>query len=455
MIKNLKRSVAEGGKIKIGGKGELLTGQGGATYARPRKDDHFTITTNMRENGDPNANLITNEKIMAALHAWADADGKVRRLPIMLLSDDVDEVFPTAYVAYSGKHMACRGDGETATRFISPRGEVLAEPETVECPCERLEKDSKGGRRCKFTGILHCSLRLPGHAVIGSVYRWRTTSEISVTQIVTHLQDIILPAAGTLRGLPLMLVLRPQQVSPGGRLSTVYVCHIDLCEDLVIAQRAALEAATMRRELAAGLRTEPDYRATLQLPGSESPEEQAEIAPEYYPDEIVGTAPLDAEVQPGVPAEVLDAPLTGLVPAAAQSADSSTVANQPPAPARTRKTKCKACGEMFGAGVVKGGKCTECRKQAPAPEADAAPEIGGGPPVPPAQPASATTAAPALSPYKRIQQAFRAAVGRGVSQEAVLSAMREKYPDVDRRHPDSWTEQEADMSATIISGLEP
>lgn len=477
MIKNLRRSVAEGGKIKIGGKGTPRpTGDGKGMWAPPRKDDHFTITTNMREGGDPNANLIVNEEIMSALAAqgWADGDSKIRKLPITLLHDEIDQVFPTAYVAYVGKRMACRGDGETATRYVGDDSVTLAEPQQVACPCPRLEKDDKGTRRCKFTGILHCALRLPGYAVIGSVYRWRTTSEISVTQIVTHLRDVILPAAGTLRGLPLVLMVRPQQVTPGGRPSTVHVCHIDLCEDLVIAQREALEAATMRRELAGNLYAEREasYGTTLQLPGAETPEEQAEIAPEYYPDEVIGAAPAGAAVQSVSPSARTDYdpanPLAGLggpppatqPPPQAQPPPSYTkqegtypqpAAQQPP-PAEPeepprRKTRCKSCDKLFAPGIVVKGKCETCRAVADAPP----PEV-----PPPAEPAVIPPSRPAgpddVPPGKLLQQALHATIGRGVDQGIVLGTIHARWPDAETR---AWTHADVGEAVQMLAGLTP
>lgn len=461
MIKNLRRSVATGGQIKIGGKKEQrATRDGQGTWAPPRKDDHFTITKTIREGGDPNANLIVNTEIMTALvqQGWADDDGKIRRLPIALLRDDIEEVFPTAYVAYAGKSLACRGDGETATRNINPStGEQYPEPIQVECPCERLQPDANGVRRCKFNGILHCALRLPGHAVIGSVYRWRTTSEISCQQMVTHLGDI-LDAAGTLRGLPLVLVLRPQQVSPQGKPTTVYVCHVDLCEDLVIAQRQALEAANMRKQLAGDLfaAREEKYTATLQLPGAEDPDELPEVVAEYYPDEILGTTPAGAEVvsRPPHAAPIAD-PLAGLMPEAPPydpATDNVHTLRQPEAPAkpeappevtppatRTRRTKCKQCGELFEPGIVVKGQCVDCRTPKPEPVAqDTAPEIGAGPP---------------LTPYQRIAAAYRAAVKRGVVGDAITGAMGSEWPGFASREPDDWSDAEADIAEEMIGAL--
>jgi len=457
MIKNLRRSVATGGNIKIGGKGASRpTRDGKGSWAPPRKDDHFTITKTIRENGDPNANLIVNTEIMTALiqQGWADDDGLIRRLPIALLRDDIDEVFTTAYVAYAGKSLACRGDGETATRYIDPHsGKPLPAPIEVSCPCERLEKDADGTRRCKFNGILHCSLRLPGHAVIGSCYRWRTTSEISCQQMVTHLEDI-LDAAGTLRGLPLVLVLRPQQVSPGGKPKTVHVCHIDLCEDLVIAQRAALEAATMRKQLAGSLLAvrEEQYRATLQLPGDEDDDERADVISEYYPD--ISTA-IEATAE-AVPAEAL-AVLSAPVPVAPHPAprEPEPPAAAPPArPAtpppvdddsgkRQRRTKCKSCGEYFGPGNVQKGKCEACR--------------GGQQPTPPPPESENPEPAPEPAPESNgptpkeiIRQAYQEAMGNGKTGAEigdVLTAAWKNWADRD------WTIADANKAAALIRGM--
>ena len=443
MIKNLKRSVALTGHIKIGNKGEERQGRSGM-WAPPQKLDHFLVTKTYRE-GDHNSNFVVDDAIMGALVAggFADADGKVRRIPIWLLQDEVDLVYPTAYVAYAGRSMACRGDGEQATRFISPDGEVLAEPVQVPCPCERLEKDLVGNRRCKFSGILHCALRLPGHAVIGSVYTHRTTSEISVSQVFTHLGDI-LEITGTLRGLPLMLVLRPQQVSPGGKPKTVYVTHVDLCEELVIAQRGALEAANMRRELAGNLLAtrEADYRPTLQLPGGESAEEQAEVAEEFYPDAVIDSPMAAAVGNFTPPAEVLDAPLSGLgvpAPVPVPPADDPKV--------RTRRSRCSTCGELRH--DVKDRICPDCREAAdrgaPAPA-----------PAPPARPAGPDAPEIVATPHQRLQAMVRAAVvDRGIDQGKVLGAIAQAWPDYETKTAEgTWTHDDIGLMDGILGGLE-
>jgi hypothetical protein len=266
----------------------------------------------------------------------------------------------------------------------------------------------------------------------------------------THLGDI-LEITGTLRGLPLVLALRPQQVCPGGKPKTVYVTHIDLCEDLVIAQRAALEAATMRRELAGDLLAtrEADYRATLQLPGGESPDEQPEIAGEYYPDEVVGSTPAGAEVQAAAtqaPPEVLANPLGGLLrPSEPHPILPGIPPAQPAAPApeperKPRKTRCTVCGELFGPGIIKGGMCTECAKPQEPPQPDPAPEIGSGPPTAP-------------SPYVRVQAAVTAAVQRTGNQDATFKALDATLPGCAAWGLEEWTDERAAIAEKALGEL--
>ena len=89
-----------------------ISGPGG-TYRLPRKDDHFTVTTLHR---DKDGALIPDKALMAELAQYADPDGKIRQLPVCLLSDDLEDVIQTAWVWYVGKKVAARSDGVTLTR---------------------------------------------------------------------------------------------------------------------------------------------------------------------------------------------------------------------------------------------------------------------------------------------------------------------------------------------------
>jgi hypothetical protein len=265
MIKDIRPSLAEGGKIKIGGLGEARPTRGGGTFRMPQKYDHFVITKTTRTKA---GDLEIDNALMAALPK--DADGKCRAIPIVVHSDNIDEVFPTSYALYNGKKIVCRGDGEKATR----------QGVEQECPCDFLNAES--GPMCKPHGTLHCSIALPGQAVAGAVHMWRTTSIISIQRLIGSLQQI-LATCGTMRGLPLWLRLEAVQVTPKDKASTVYCCHIELrAADVMSVQRQAIEAMQLRKALVTG-DIDAAYRALVRKPAeNESPDEIADIDAEFH-----------------------------------------------------------------------------------------------------------------------------------------------------------------------------
>lgn len=283
MIKGIIPALAEGGKIKIGGLGEERTSKSGKKFRMPVKLDHFLVTRTTR---DEAGDLDLDEALMGALPK--DHDGQIRAIPIVLHSDVIDEVFPTTYALYSGRKLACRGDGEAATRWAFQNGNRTSATKEIKCPCELLR--ATNGPCCKPHGTLHCSIVAEGQAVAGAVHKWRTTSLISIQRMIGSLQQI-LATCGTMRGLPLWLKLEAIQVQPDGvGASTVYCCHVELrAKDLLSVQQKALELAQMRKALAGddgAIRTA--YRALIEAPANdhETAAEQEEIAAEFYPEDV-------------------------------------------------------------------------------------------------------------------------------------------------------------------------
>jgi hypothetical protein len=278
MIKGLQPQLAEAGKIKIGGLGAERTAKSGRKWRAPEKYDCFVVTTTRR---DETGSLIVDDALMRILPRCAD--GRVREIPIVLHSDDIEAVFPTAYACYAGRRLKCRGDGEKALEWDANR---TTQTERA-CPCDRLRAPS--GDICKPHGTLHCSLMIPGHATAGAVYKWRTTSIISIQRMIGSLQQIM-ATVGVLRGIPLRLKVEPVQVSPNDKATTVYCCHVELkAADITQVQQDAMAAAEARRALANGLDIDAQYKRLVAAPGvGETPEEEREIAEEFHSD---GTAP--------------------------------------------------------------------------------------------------------------------------------------------------------------------
>ena len=273
MLKLIQPSLAEAGKIKIGRLGPERTSSRGKAFRMPEKLDHFLVTSTRR---DKSGDLEVDEPLMDALAPeYADEDGRIRRIPIVVHSDDIDEVFPTTLALYSGRKLACRGDGEEATRYQISNGKRTGRSKQMACPCPYFGSEQEP--RCKAHGVLNCSILAPGRGVAGSVYKWRTTSEISLNRMVASLQQIK-ALTGSLMGLPLLLCIEPIQVETG----TVFCCHVELRESIVEAQNRLISLYDARRRV-----TEMASPVRLSIPApasdNESDEEQADVSAEFYP----------------------------------------------------------------------------------------------------------------------------------------------------------------------------
>ena len=269
MIKNLQPTLAEAGKIKIGGLGEERKSKKGGTYRLPVKYEHFVLTTTERDGA---GGLIPDATLMDSLPK--DETGNLTAIPIYLHGDEIDQVFPTAYACYTGKKLHCTGDGESATRYEIKNSERTGASKEVECPCGYLDADS--GITCKPHGTLSCSIAAPGQAIAGAVHKWRTTSMISISRMVGSLRQI-LGIAGGLRGLPLTLRLTPVVVRDGQ--ITVYCCHVELrARDMEEARGLIYAAANVRSAVGPA-------RPVVSLPAADESElEQAEVQQEFHPE---------------------------------------------------------------------------------------------------------------------------------------------------------------------------
>ncbi len=283
--------VVELGKIKIGGKSAP---QEGRDWRTPQKWDHFGITTLER---DAAGDLKLDMKLMTALALEQKCEPlKIKEIPIALLSDEIEDVFPTSYVAYMGKVCVGRSDGETITWFADPTNSwaPLKEPVVRENKNKYVEtatyKDKKGNelRLFKPHGTLNCVIA-SADARWGGVYKLRTTSIITIEQIYSGLVQVQQLTRGFLRNVPLRLVMRPMQVSPNGVATTVYVIHVELRgADLNAVQQKVIEAAQL--EITTGkalLATRSEFQKLLRAPGEdESEEEQEDVATEFHAEAV-------------------------------------------------------------------------------------------------------------------------------------------------------------------------
>lgn len=276
-------SLATAGHIKIGALGDEIRTSNNKTFRRPVKLDHIVVTKPTRDGA---GNLVVDDALMSVLlELYGSTDpktGEVKllQLPIALHSNNLAEAFPCSLAYYSGKKRWCYGDGQNATRITRDGASM-----TVECPCEQSSLYDPEKGKCKPHATLHCSIRVKGHGLFGSVYRWRTTSSISIERMIGSLQQV-LDVVGSLVNVPLMLVLSEVQLQ--GK-APVWCCHVELREStLDEVQRIVLQTAALRQQVAAASKGHHVRLRVLQPGGDhEDEEEQAAVAAEFHPEGMV------------------------------------------------------------------------------------------------------------------------------------------------------------------------
>lgn len=205
-IKNgLSPRFAEVGKIKIGGKGETRKSKEGKDYQLPVKYDHFIVTTT--EKGK-DGNFVIDKEIMSKL------GNEPKEIPIRLPFDSIDMNFFTSFQYYHGNKCVCRGDGEHAARIGQDGTEKTIKCNPQECEYLKAEK-------CKVSGILSC--HIPHSMQVGGVYRFRTHSWNSVSNILASLEYISENTKGILQGLPLKLIFLKKSTQEHGNVNVVTI----------------------------------------------------------------------------------------------------------------------------------------------------------------------------------------------------------------------------------------
>jgi len=251
--KGLTPRLAEVGKIKIGGNGEERKGSKGM-YRLPVRYDHFVITTTERLPDKQGGNFVPDLELMEKIDPkenWKDGQtfGQPKEIPIIFLFDDIDMNFRTEYAYYQGAKCMCRGDGEIAERLYLKAGKhkvliiigqakITGDPvydkietqvkegekhkivcDTEKCPF--AQPDAKGVTRCKPSGVLSCMI--PASMNIGGVYRFRTHSWNTISNILASLELIKTITGGILVGLPMKLQFLKKATSDHGNVSVVNV----------------------------------------------------------------------------------------------------------------------------------------------------------------------------------------------------------------------------------------
>ena len=209
-----------------------------------------------------------------------------RELHIMLIDDDIENVFPTSYAWWTATERKCWGDGTSATRRTheKPGGQPWK-------PCGNGCPELDAGQ-CKPGGDLR--FVLADFPRLGSGCRTHTCSYRSIRQIHSALQEIQTFTGGRLAGITAKLTVRPEEATyfdrkeKRKRTASIWALSLEV------------EGDDMQKLIANLTENARLFAETRKLLGSggkvfevvEDEQEQAtEIGPEFYPSSANGSAP--------------------------------------------------------------------------------------------------------------------------------------------------------------------
>ena len=249
---------------------------------------------------------------------------------IILIDDDIENVFPSSYAWWTATERKCWGDGVSATRRTP---EKLGGEPWPQCGngCPEL-----AAAQCKPSGDLR--FVLADFPRLGSVCHIHTSSYRSIRQIHSALQEIQTFTGGRLAGITGKLVVRPEEVAyfdrKEKRKKTASIWALSL----------EVEGDDMRKLIANLTENARLFAETRKLLGSggkvlevvEDEQEQApEVAAEFYPASVNGSGPAEGNE------------------ASSPSPQSATPANTTPKPTATPSSPENASTSAGGNGSAK------------------------------------------------------------------------------------------------------
>lgn len=217
IVKHIRPQLTEEGKIKIGQRSEKTAKTGSGKNIRlPEKLDHIIVVENKKDSAD---NWVKHP-IMKEL------GDSPREIPVRLLFNDWRQNLFTEFRLLNNKgRILCHGDGSKAWRKLQGQ----EERELVDCDpatCKYFYKNRPDHIGCKWYGVLSCMIE--GVDRIGSVFKFRTTSEITIQSLATSMVQIAYLTNGILADIPLKLVVRPMTINPESVDMSVRVYIVNL-----------------------------------------------------------------------------------------------------------------------------------------------------------------------------------------------------------------------------------
>jgi hypothetical protein len=279
----------------------------------PTKLDHFVFLRKKKS-----ANRVEWEADPELTRHYGE---QCRELHIMLIDDDIENVFPSSYAWWTAIERKCWGDGVTATRRTAekPGGQPWT---TCGSGCAELASG-----QCKPSGDLR--FVLADFPRLGSVCRIHTCSYRSIRQIHSALQEIQTFTGGRLAGITAKLTVRPEEATYFDRkekrkkTSSIWALSLEV------------EGDDMRKLIANLTENARLFAETRKLLGSggkvlevvEDEQEQApEVSAEFYPASVNGSSAAEGAAA-GSPSDTIPAVTTPQVTTKPLPPENSSVPN--------------------------------------------------------------------------------------------------------------------------------
>lgn len=271
MIKGLAITPPVLGRISIG---RVVEKNG---QRLPQKDNQFTITTQIQEQGEWILHPKDEELRETA------PNNKLRTIPVRMLFNDADLNLRAEYTMFdrTNGRPVCVGDGESCRRLTESGVQSLP------CPGPTLCEFGKGGL-CKPYGRLN--VRIGDDDELGT-FIFRTTGYNSIRTLAARLRYYQAVSGNRLAFMPLELRLRGKSTTQSHRTPIYYV-------DLTVREGQSVQGAIQEAREGEQTKQQAGYdQAALDEAGrcgfenaefEHSEDEAAAVMEEFYPEAAEG-----------------------------------------------------------------------------------------------------------------------------------------------------------------------
>ena len=276
----------------------------------PSKSDYFHIRAK-NGSGDWIDDVAFGEALRQKYMPEIETEQGKRRMPlrefdIVLLSDDIEEVFRTELAWWSSSEKKCFGNGKEAQRSITalPKDQQAQYSERWIPwePCGDTCPEMESGK-CKPSGALYFIFK--DRPIMGSVAAYYTTSYETVRRIHSSLLQIQTLTGGRLKGIPLKIVVRPGRTryeqDGKAKTGTAFFVNIEFRqEDYAQLIPALLQhSVSYDRALLAqrSLTTNLDDDDVVTVEPEPEDQRAPQMANEFYPDNREAAKPTGPRVE--------------------------------------------------------------------------------------------------------------------------------------------------------------